>query len=392
MVIVAVKEVSNAVHIMLPEQSPHLQPSIDMSAVQLPSPNLIQSHEQSFNQSDREGEVLSHHVGYSFDQRLAHQALQRPLSVQQDMPLPGMSHPEQVVGASSHEQPRTAMHRPSVMRQLVALDLQPAVQGDALTPAQTETPERPSIARGQVAFAAVQSHLRLPHFLRVLFVGKARCSLERNSGERAVDVAAPDLTRQQSGLGSKRRVHCACPSSSYATQSMTYGDELTGLLGSHKGLLSPLAETTAAAAVSVNHRDTALSPVPVVDKLSFMSGDLHEGWGIKQALVALAEGQLRCAVIGDAFKLLLQLPDESVLQTVLQSAVVFARMSPHQKGQVVSLLNRRGLYQMHNGQQRHIQACCSCSKTTLVSAQILLLLSNVLATPVSNAHVKLMIT
>lgn len=45
MVIDAVKEVSNAVHIMLPEQSPHLQPSIDMSAVQLPSPSLIQGHE-----------------------------------------------------------------------------------------------------------------------------------------------------------------------------------------------------------------------------------------------------------------------------------------------------------------------------------------------------------
>ncbi len=45
MVIEAVKEVSNAVHITLPEQSPQLQPSFDMSAVQLPSPSLIQGHE-----------------------------------------------------------------------------------------------------------------------------------------------------------------------------------------------------------------------------------------------------------------------------------------------------------------------------------------------------------
>ncbi len=30
-------------------------------------------------------------------------------------------------------------------------------------------------------------------------------------------------------------------------------------------------------------------------------------------------------------------------------------MKPHQKGQVVNLFNMRGIYQMHEGKQRHIE-------------------------------------
>jgi len=37
-------------------------------------------------------------------------------------------------------------------------------------------------------------------------------------------------------------------------------------------------------------------------------------------------------VTGEAFELLLQLPDHSVLEAVMQNVVLFARMMPHQKG------------------------------------------------------------
>ena len=77
--------------------------------------------------------------------------------------------------------------------------------------------------------------------------------------------------------------------------------------------------------------------------------------GFAEALGALAEGQTQCAVTGNAFQDLLQHSDLSVLETVMRSAVVFARMQPHQKGQVVDLLSTRGIHQLFDGQPRHIQ-------------------------------------
>ena len=84
----------------------------------------------------------------------------------------------------------------------------------------------------------------------------------------------------------------------------------------------------------------------------------------RQALTALAEGQMQCAVTGDAFQLLLQLPDESALQAVMRNVVVFARMKPHQKAQVMNLLNARGLYQLQQGMLRHIQVRQRCTDQT----------------------------
>ncbi len=84
-------------------------------------------------------------------------------------------------------------------------------------------------------------------------------------------------------------------------------------------------------------------------------GEVGQEVEAKKAITTMVEGQQRCAVTGDAFELLLQLPDQSVLEAVMQNVVVFARMKPHQKGQVMSLLNTRGIYQMHAGKQRHIQ-------------------------------------
>ena len=73
------------------------------------------------------------------------------------------------------------------------------------------------------------------------------------------------------------------------------------------------------------------------------------------ALSALAEGRMQCAVSGDSFEQLLQQSDVSVLELVMRSAVVFARMKPHQKGQMMDLLGKRGIHQMFQGQPRHIQ-------------------------------------
>ncbi len=59
---------------------------------------------------------------------------------------------------------------------------------------------------------------------------------------------------------------------------------------------------------------------------------------------ALAEGQMQCAVTGDALEALLQQHDLSLLETVLRNAVLFSRMKPHQKGQVMDLLGINGIH------------------------------------------------
>ncbi len=83
-----------------------------------------------------------------------------------------------------------------------------------------------------------------------------------------------------------------------------------------------------------------------------------------QALAALAAGQMQCAVTGDALESLLQQRDLSSLETVMSNAVVFSRMQPHQKGQVMDLLSTRGMHQLFDGQPRFIQVphamACDC--------------------------------
>lgn len=57
---------------------------------------------------------------------------------------------------------------------------------------------------------------------------------------------------------------------------------------------------------------------------------------------------------GAAFEHLLQLGDQALLETVMRSVVVFSRMKPHQKGQVMDLLGTRGLHLVVDGQQQHL--------------------------------------
>ncbi|KAL0032691.1 hypothetical protein WJX79_003604 [Trebouxia sp. C0005] len=77
--------------------------------------------------------------------------------------------------------------------------------------------------------------------------------------------------------------------------------------------------------------------------------------GPSEAITAMVSGEVQCAVTGTAFDHLLRISDVSVLETVMRSVLVFARMKPHQKGEVMDLLSVRGLHQMHQGQPRHLQ-------------------------------------
>ena len=89
--------------------------------------------------------------------------------------------------------------------------------------------------------------------------------------------------------------------------------------------------------------------------LTFTSGADRHHMEPGEAFTAMTEGRLQCAVTGDAFEQLLQLSDVSLLEAVMRNAVVFSRMQPHQKGQVMDLLGSRGIHQPFEGHPRHIQ-------------------------------------
>ena len=84
------------------------------------------------------------------------------------------------------------------------------------------------------------------------------------------------------------------------------------------------------------------------------TGDIRQDQEATRALTSIAEGQAQCAITGAAFEHLLQQQDLAMLRAVLQNAVVFARMRPHQKAQVLSLLGTAGLHQAFQGSHRHI--------------------------------------
>lgn len=73
-----------------------------------------------------------------------------------------------------------------------------------------------------------------------------------------------------------------------------------------------------------------------------------------EGLLCAVQGQAQCCVTGPAFEQLLQQEDLSLVETVMRNVTVFARMRPHQKGQVMDLLGSRGLHQMHRGHPRTI--------------------------------------
>ena len=99
----------------------------------------------------------------------------------------------------------------------------------------------------------------------------------------------------------------------------------------------------------------AATPRPGLAGLRFVQAEGNQECDHGMVLTALAEGQVQCAVTGDAFEHMLQLGDLSLLESVMRNAVVFARMKPHQKGLVMDLLGTTGIHQPFNGQPRHLQ-------------------------------------
>ena len=85
------------------------------------------------------------------------------------------------------------------------------------------------------------------------------------------------------------------------------------------------------------------------------------------------QGEAQCCVTGPALEQLLQLGDLPLLETVMRNVVVFSRMKPHQKGQVMDLLSTRGLHQLIDGQQQHLPVrACSLLPFVAVSCHCLL--------------------
>ena len=68
----------------------------------------------------------------------------------------------------------------------------------------------------------------------------------------------------------------------------------------------------------------------------------------------MLQGSLKCCMTGPAFEQMLQQADASLVQTVMGSVAVLARMRGQQKGQVMDLLGRRGCYHTHAGEQHHL--------------------------------------
>lgn len=65
------------------------------------------------------------------------------------------------------------------------------------------------------------------------------------------------------------------------------------------------------------------------------------------------QGLLQCCVTGPAFERMLLQADGSVVQAIMSSLMVCARMKGQQKGQVVDLLSQRGLHRTLQGEQHH---------------------------------------
>lgn len=126
----------------------------------------------------------------------------------------------------------------------------------------------------------------------------------------------------------------------------------------------PLVATAICSAQNLNPSCPQIPPKPPPPPKRLKFTDTASGQEVEQpqALIALAEGNMQCAVTGDSFEQLLQQSDLSVLDLVMRNVVVFARMKPYQKGQVMDLLGRRGIYQMFGGRPRHVQVSLQTSE------------------------------
>ena len=64
---------------------------------------------------------------------------------------------------------------------------------------------------------------------------------------------------------------------------------------------------------------------------------------------------------GPAFEHVLGQEDMLVVEAIMGSVAVFARMRSDQKGQVVDMLGSRGLYRSRDAQPRHMPVSLECN-------------------------------
>ncbi len=162
--------------------------------------------------------------------------------------------------------------------------------------------------------------------------------------QRRPDAAAPQQATSSACHASRRSVLGPCQM--FATSSYELEPSMTTLNHAGPPMPPPLALPPAQPQVGGRARGP-------LEGLRFQMAGGH-CLDASEVVHALAEGQMQCAVTGDALEALLQQHDLSLLETVLRNAVVFSRMKPHQKGQVMDLLGINGIHQLINGRLRCI--------------------------------------
>ena len=170
-------------------------------------------------------------------------------------------------------------------------------------------------------------------------VRDSACESDRNQGETIPHATAADEV--QSHLPG-----CECqPGEQGTAQLLLPLDFQSAADGHNRAKQTPMVDASPTLG-----RQT---PGASLEGLRFLTPE-QETLEASEALHALAEGRLQCAVSGEALEHLLQHHDLSGLETVMRNVVVFSRMKPHQKGQVMDLLGMRGIHQMIQGHTRYI--------------------------------------
>lgn len=162
------------------------------------------------------------------------------------------------------------------------------------------------------------------------------------TGVHAADTVTDSLVAQE------------CPSGSTSTRSLLSGGAQSA---AEEGQW--VHRSTRHGQTPVPFTEPPLTFAPLLEGLRFLTAQ-HQPLEASEALHALAEGQMQCAVTGDALTYLLQHHDLSVLETVMRNVIVFSRMKPHQKGQVMDLLGMPGIHQLFQGQARYIPVRLGC--------------------------------
>jgi len=213
--------------------------------------------------------------------------------------------------------------------------------------------------------------------------------IRANVDPAQVENSSPASSASLSRESASARVHKAGKSFRGSSQKQCVVSDLTAALGNGTnqaavGLDSSLKGCTQEVSTSALVHDSqsrplaeqpSISSTALVDSGSFQEPCLpkagvpsastlegvswvrcwdHHSYSMAQAVTAMAEGHLQCAVTGAAFAHLLQHASGLVIEAVMRNAVVFARMRPQQKGQVMDLLASRGLRHTYQGQSRQL--------------------------------------